>query len=106
MNRLQNNLYAEINRITARIDYEKEQLQKIMLLGARAMSDWFGVVGIDNLISPKVWEIALDLLREDASSPYKINPDDDDEEIKYRTYWQTKFNVNWNYNMPFTSRCF
>jgi len=100
---LQNNLYAEINRITARTHFDKTQLQQIMLLGARSMSEWFGVVGIDNLISPKMWEIAKELLEDDPQSGYKVEEDDDEDQIRYKNLWETKYNLAWDYNLPFTS---
>jgi len=98
---IQNNVYAEINRITARTDFGEQQLQKIMLIGARAMSEWFGVVGIDNLISPKAWQIAKYLLQPDPDSKYK--KDEDNDEYCYKTYWETRYNIYWEYNLPFTS---
>jgi len=99
---IQNNVYAEINRITARTDFERDQLQRIMLIGARAMSEWFGVVGIDNLISPKTWEVAKSLLQNDPETAYKDDPTDQDEPFKFKTFWESKYNISWDYNMPFT----
>ena len=103
---LSNNIYTEVNRISARTDFTKDQLQKIMFIGARAMSEWFGIRGVESLVSPKAWKIATSLLEPDKTNPVldkkgKPIKDQDQNEIYYNKFY-TKFKMIWNYDEPFT----
>lgn len=91
------NIYIEVNRLTARTDFDKLQIESYLYKQCDTMADWFASEGMNNLISPRVWEICLELTQEDSEA----------ELIEIRgkklvpNFWYTRFGIYWEYNSPF-----
>lgn len=93
------NIYVEVNRITGRTTWTTEEIRLYCLHQSIKMSEWFSAVGINNLVSEKAWQVALDWAKEDVdASPLRF---DDKENPVYPTFWQSKHKINWTYDMPF-----
>jgi hypothetical protein len=87
-------IYMEVNRITSRTDFEKEELTRYYIKGSEVMSEYFSHVGINHLISDRAWELILEL----GSGTDKIR--DEDGNIFFDNKWYQKFGIIWDYNKP------
>lgn len=93
------NIYVEVNRITGRTTWTTEEIRLYCLHQSIKMCEWFSAVGINHLISDRVWQIALDWAKPDLDAE-EIGKDKNNEPI-YPNYWESKYGIVWEYNMPF-----
>lgn len=90
-------IYIEVNRLTARTDFSKEQIDIYLFKQSETMCDWFAADGMKNLVSPRAWECCLKLAETDVgANKIKIGK----EEIVPNKWW-TKHGIYWEYNQPF-----
>lgn len=91
------NIYIEINRLTARTTFSVEQIDAYLSKQSETMCNWFASEGMGNLVSPRVWEICLQLSEPDKSAnTVNIN----DKEV-LPNFWWTRYSIYWDYNQPF-----
>ena len=91
-------IYIEINRVTGRTNFGKEEINTYLLKQGETMSDLFASEGMRNLVSPRAWEITLELAKPDENAkPIKLP---NGQEIRPNK-WYTKYGIFWEYNTPF-----
>lgn len=92
-------VFIEINRISGRTHFDEEDIRAILTVECEELGDYLNEVGMDKLVSNKVWDYCSQLAIKDKS---KIFKNKDGVEF-YKNFWWTKYEIEWNEDYPFTS---
>lgn len=86
-------LYIEVNRITARTSYKEDHLKRFYLLIGEKLADLLYSQGFHKLISEKAWKA---ILAKDRTDPETANL----PASEHQTLWESNHFIKWDYDSP------
>jgi hypothetical protein len=90
-------MYVEVNRITARTTFSKQQIKNYVIKQCETLADHFAIHGIRNLISEQAWKKILEL---NQVHPDSLQEDPITKQITGQTKWQYEHGIIWKYDDP------